>query len=195
MNKTKELIFKSAIKVFSNQGYKGATMDDIALNAGLAKGTLYYHFKSKEEIFQFVIREGLNDLRKLAEKIKNSNTDYVSKLIEICKGQLTFLYTFTDLCKVVMSQIWGNEQRQENLRKEVRGYIYVLKDLLEEGRLLKKIQVQNVELMAYQIFGTFASAAIYESLNVEKMNSDDITTQTVVFALKGLGINIDKSEI
>lgn len=195
MNKTRELIFKSAIKVFSEQGYKGATMDDIALNAGLAKGTLYYHFKSKEEIFQFVIKQGIMDLTKLAEKIKNSDDDYVTKLISLCKGQLVFLYTFTDLCKVVMSQMWGNDQRQEELRKEIRGYIYILKDLLEEGRLLKKIQVKNTELMAYQIFGTLASTAIYESLNIQKINFDDISTQTVMFALKGLGINIDKLEI
>ena len=50
MNKTKRLIFYSAIKIFSDLGYRGATMDEIASNAGLAKGTLYYHFTSKEEI-------------------------------------------------------------------------------------------------------------------------------------------------
>lgn len=38
MNKTKNLIFKSAIKIFSESGYRGATMDDIAANAGLVKG-------------------------------------------------------------------------------------------------------------------------------------------------------------
>ena len=55
MNKTKNLIFESAIKTFSESGYRGATMDDIASNAGLAKGTLYYNFASKEEIFNFIV--------------------------------------------------------------------------------------------------------------------------------------------
>ena len=49
MNRTKRLIFDSAIRIFSDCGYRGATMDDIASNAGLAQGTLYYHFTSKEE--------------------------------------------------------------------------------------------------------------------------------------------------
>lgn len=40
MNRTKKLIFESAIRIFSDCGYRGATMDDIASNAGLAKGTL-----------------------------------------------------------------------------------------------------------------------------------------------------------
>ena len=54
MNNTKKLIFEAAIKVFSECGYNGAIMDDIASRAGVAKGTLYYHFASKEEIFKFV---------------------------------------------------------------------------------------------------------------------------------------------
>ena len=62
MNRTKRLIFDSAIRIFSDCGYRGATMDDIASNAGLAKGTLYYHFTSKEEIFNFIVEEGIQKL-------------------------------------------------------------------------------------------------------------------------------------
>ena len=51
MNKTKRAIFESAIKVFSKSGYTGATMDEVVAKAGVAKGSLYYHFKSKEELF------------------------------------------------------------------------------------------------------------------------------------------------
>ena len=60
MNKTKKAIFESAIKVFSNYGYTGATMDEVVARAGVAKGSLYYHFKSKEELFIFIIKEGIN---------------------------------------------------------------------------------------------------------------------------------------
>ncbi len=63
MNRTKKLIFESAIRIFSDCGYRGATMDDIASNAGLAKGTLYYHFTSKEEIFNFIVEEGIQILQ------------------------------------------------------------------------------------------------------------------------------------
>ncbi|MPM64998.1 hypothetical protein SDC9_111890 [bioreactor metagenome] len=45
MNKTKMTIFEAAIKTFSNSGYNGTTMDQVAEAAGVAKGTLYYHFK------------------------------------------------------------------------------------------------------------------------------------------------------
>lgn len=72
MSNTKSLIFKSAIKIFSKNGYNGATMDAIATDAGVAKGTLYYHFKSKEEIFKYIIQEGMNIVKKEIEDITNN---------------------------------------------------------------------------------------------------------------------------
>ena len=68
MNKTKRAIFESAIQVFSNCGYSGATMDEVVARAGVAKGSLYYHFKSKEELFIFIIKEGMNLIHEEVEK-------------------------------------------------------------------------------------------------------------------------------
>ena len=68
MNKTKRAIFESAIKVFSNCGYTGATMDEVVARAGVAKGSLYYHFKSKEELFIFIIKEGINLIHEEVDK-------------------------------------------------------------------------------------------------------------------------------
>ena len=74
MNKTKRLIFKAAIKVFSQNGYNGTTMDDIAKEANVAKGTLYYHFKSKEEIFKFIINGGMDIISEKLEEISKPPT-------------------------------------------------------------------------------------------------------------------------
>ena len=82
MNNTKKLIFEAAINIFSNCGYNGATMDDIALKAGVAKGTLYYHFKSKEEIEAVIFAEQnpiekLKALCKIELKLVYKNRDYI----------------------------------------------------------------------------------------------------------------------
>ncbi|MDF2714328.1 MAG: transcriptional regulator, TetR family protein, partial [Paenibacillus sp.] len=44
-------VLQAAIGVFAEQGYHQASMDDIALKADVAKGTLYYHFSGKSELF------------------------------------------------------------------------------------------------------------------------------------------------
>ena len=190
VNKTKKLIFESAIKIFSESGYRGATMDDIAANAGLAKGTLYYHFKSKEEIFNFIVEEGIQILQARVNEIQEQDIDPISKLIKISRVQLSFLYEYTDFFKVVMSQLWGHEKRQDELRGKIRNYIKEIEVDIKEAMNRNEIEQGDSEFMSYEFFGTLCSAAVYESIHIERVNLESIIESTVKFTLKGLGIEM-----
>lgn len=53
MEKTKnELILEAAFEVFSNKGFHGAKVEEIADRAGVGKGTIYEYFKNKVHLFQ-----------------------------------------------------------------------------------------------------------------------------------------------
>lgn len=56
---SRDKILDAAARVFSSSGYHRASMDEIALQASVAKGTLYYHFPGKAQLFQALITEGL----------------------------------------------------------------------------------------------------------------------------------------
>ena len=191
VNKTKKIIFDSAIKIFSELGYRGATMDEIASNAGLAKGTLYYHFSSKEEIFNFIVVEGIQILTSQAVEIQKLDIGPVDKLEKMSKIQLEFMYGYTDFFMVVMSQLWGNEKRQDDLRSLIRAYI---KNNIEGN--IKAAMEQNLikeadsEILAYEFFGVLCSAAIYESINIDKIQLNVVIDNAVKFTLRGLGIDI-----
>ena len=57
-----DLILKGALQVFKSKGIEGSTMDEIALEAGFGKATLYYYFKSKEEVFAAILTNGWKSL-------------------------------------------------------------------------------------------------------------------------------------
>jgi AcrR family transcriptional regulator len=65
MEQTKERIIKSAIKLFAEKGFHETKVEDIALESGVAKGTVYLYFKSKEEIMdtclEFIFSEVLKN--------------------------------------------------------------------------------------------------------------------------------------
>ena len=191
MNKTKNLIFESAIKIFSESGYRGATMDGIAANAGLAKGTLYYNFSSKEEIFNFIVEEGLQILQNQVIEVQNMNIGPIEKLIKICKIQLTFLYGYTNFFKVVMSQLWGTENRQNELREKIKKYINEIEVNIKVAMDNGQIEKGDTELIAFQFFGSLCSAAIYESIHIEKIKLENIIDSTIKITMNGLGININ----
>ena len=54
----KDRILNGALSVFKVKGLDGATMDEIASNSGFGKATLYYYFKSKEDVFSAILEDG-----------------------------------------------------------------------------------------------------------------------------------------
>lgn len=52
-----EEIVAAALEAFAEHGYEGTRLDDVARRAGVTKGTIYLYFKSKEDLFQAVVRQ------------------------------------------------------------------------------------------------------------------------------------------
>lgn len=63
---TKEHILETATDAFAAKGFSGVRIDELARDAGINKATLYYHFKSKQEIFESVMER---QFRKLWERL------------------------------------------------------------------------------------------------------------------------------
>lgn len=188
MNKTKNAIFEAAVKIFSNSGYNGATMDEIAINAGVAKGTLYYHFKSKEEIFKYTVSEGMNIIKEQIDTVTEFEQSPVEKLRAICRVQLSMVNKNRDFFKVVMSQLWGQELRQFELRDAIRNYIKYIESYLKEAMKGGCIKAGETSFMSYTFFGTLCSAAVYELINGDKSDVDEVIEKLMFYIFHGIGV-------
>jgi len=54
---TRSRILQAAFRTFARQGYSGATLDDVAADAGLTKGAVYWHFAGKDDLCMALIEE------------------------------------------------------------------------------------------------------------------------------------------
>lgn len=185
MGKTKDTIFEAALSIFSKNGYDKATMDDIALNAGVAKGTLYYYFKSKGEIFNSIINEKMQNIRDQLEAAAARETNPLLKLNTLIKGQLNIVSENREFFKVVISQIWGREDRQNDLKVRMNEYILFIEKFLKESMENGIIKEGNTELIAYNIIGGICSTAMYELLNGES-DSKNYINSAVYCILKAI---------
>jgi len=61
---TREKILKTAGRLFSQRGYFGVSMDEIAQEVGVAKSALYYHFESKEALCKELMEDSIKELKK-----------------------------------------------------------------------------------------------------------------------------------
>ncbi len=178
MNKTKRKIFETSLKLFSEKGYDATSIEEITATVGVAKGTLYYHFNSKEEIFNFLVEEGMK-LLKNSIAIKISKCDNVlDKIKAVSLIQLKAVKKYENLLTIVMSQTWGNETRNVFCKEKVIEYIDVIKDIVQEGVDNGDIVECDSEILASEIFSLTCSTLIYkrkvglEEIDIQKIYSE-----------------------
>ncbi len=170
MNKTKRKIFETSMKLFAEKGYDATSIEEITATVGVAKGTLYYHFSSKEEIFNFLVEEGVkllkNSIAIKTEKLENS----IDKIKAIVLIELKVLVKYENFMTIILSQIWGTGERSNICKKHVFEYIAQIQEIVEEGIKKGEIIEADPNVLASGIFGFACSSLIYKlrtSKNIE----------------------------
>jgi len=95
-----EEILAAAFKVFAAHGYEAARIDEVARQAGIAKGTIYLYFRDKEQLFRAVVRS------------------LVQKRFDAIAG--SFQGTGEQLLRELMSRMYSQVVRNEKVRSMVR---------------------------------------------------------------------------
>lgn len=161
MNKTKRKIFETSMKLFAEKGYDGTSIEEITSIVGVAKGTLYYHFSSKEEIFNFLVEEGMN-LLKNSIKIKTSKQEkYIDKIRAIVLIQIKIIAKYENFMSMVLSELWGNSSRSKTCQKFLNEYLDIIKQILVEGIQNGELKKMNTDIVADEIFGITCTTLYY----------------------------------
>ncbi len=125
-------ILEAAARVFGNMGFHRARMEDIALEAGIGKSTIYEYFSSKKQLFDEMISGGLEMfLAHTAEKLENIE-DAGEKLRSFVFLHYAFVENYRDMARLIIRSTW-----------ETHGDIFD-KFMLFRGRVLNFI-VQIIE--------------------------------------------------
>jgi AcrR family transcriptional regulator len=149
------LILSGALKVFKASGLEGATMDEIANASGFGKATLYYYFKSKEDVLSAILVDGWKNIWESLEPViaeENSpRKTFVNVLIKIAEnaqnrpGLFEFLFDVPKAIKLD-NQPW----------KEYQHRLYaIIQGLLEDGIKQDEFPQVNPQLMFKALGGLF----------------------------------------
>ena len=125
----KAQILDAAMRVYARSGFDRARVDDIAEEAGLAKGTLYLYFNSKDDIMLSILdrmvgRE-LQDLGKLLAD-ERSAKDKLVKYVEYSIDEVENIIPTLP----VLFEFWGAMSHQDVVREKLASHYHSLVDML-----------------------------------------------------------------
>ncbi len=166
---TKERILNSAIAVFGEKGYHQATIAEIAEHANIGKGTLYWYFSSKEELFSGMIEQGIESLdSKLKVLMEDEEPAYGSLLLAYIQEYLHFFYNHRHLARIFSSGPQGlSDEFRHKMLKWCEQFFKINTDLIQRG--LKAgffnpdLDVQRVVAAFTGIISAFGNRQILDS--------------------------------
>ncbi|HEY1940282.1 MAG TPA: TetR/AcrR family transcriptional regulator [Candidatus Angelobacter sp.] len=145
-------IISAARKVFAEKGYMAATVDEIAAEAALAKGTIYVYFESKEQIYNAVLENDLDALRaRTLEQIAAAGTArekisaYVNARFKYCEERRDFFRIM--YIEPSSSPVLSKAKAREWLREPV----HQLAVAIESAIAKKLISPWPPELLAWTV--------------------------------------------
>ena len=136
----KQNIILSALKVFCEKGYDGATVDDIAKKAECSHGLFYHYFKSKKEIFDAVIENAGERSDKTVETILKEDLSCTEKLRKIVtylfdnlkKDESTAYYFYFFFSRRFVDSLNGKKHECKHTTNR-KPMFFLIEELFEEG--------------------------------------------------------------
>jgi AcrR family transcriptional regulator len=134
LDEKQKYIVAAAEKIFARFGFHKTTVDEIAKAAGMGKSTLYYYFKSKEEIFAAVIqRDAQLILRKLTEAINSSLTPQ-EKFRNYVRTRMTVIQELSSHYAMLKAEYFDLHPLIEQERKQFhQNEVDTVTDILQQG--------------------------------------------------------------
>lgn len=127
-------ILETAERLFVTKGYTKTTVNDILKEIGIAKGTFYHYFKSKEEVMdEIIMRIIKEDVVKAKRIVSNPNIPVLDKLFRVLMEQSPKSGDIKDKMIEQFHQPNNAEMHQKSLVQSVIHLSPVLTEVLEQG--------------------------------------------------------------
>jgi TetR/AcrR family fatty acid metabolism transcriptional regulator len=157
-------IMQAALKIFARKGYSPAAIDEVAQEAGIAKGTLYLYFKDKEDLFYNTMMLVLDDMKQLIVRRVSKDLGPVEMLQRTALALLEYFSENDEFFNIYMTIL--NYHLMSNVRR-------LFESMMERKRELFEFEMELVE-----------------KAKKEGLIRNDLCTEDIVICFDGIVMNI-----
>jgi AcrR family transcriptional regulator len=117
-DQTREIIIQTAQRLFARFGFQKTSMDEIARKARKAKASLYYHFKSKEDLFREVVQKEISEIQLSLKEIVQEPLPADQKLKKYLIKRFEMIMQAINYLESLRSDFLEHLEFIEDVRKE-----------------------------------------------------------------------------
>ncbi len=179
-------ILKTAAGMFAQKGYHRTTVDEIASALGVAKGTIYYHFKNKEELYLAIIQEGVYLLEERMRQDLPALKGPAEKLKKIIGSMLSFIEDEKDLVFLFIQELCGRDIQREVLARMLSGSLGIIRRIIEEGIKDRSFKKVDPEITTSSMYGMILISALHYISYAKPIPHDQVRTAVEKVFFEGI---------
>ena len=166
----KQQIFEAAVTCFGRQGYHLTTMDDIAAECGLSKGSLYWYFDSKKELFLYLFSVMMDQTIGTWDQILNDQTLTATEKLQATLSMFGPVMEDWAPFFGVLLEAWGqtrfDEDVEELMQSFYKPYIAMMTQVIEEGVASGEFRVTSPEATAAVILSLYDGMTLAKGMDI-----------------------------
>jgi AcrR family transcriptional regulator len=192
-------IHAAALELFARKGYHATSMDDIVGKTGLSKGTLYWYFDSKQELFLSLFTQVMKQLvdtwREDIDAGGGSARERLRASLEFFRsyaGRITPLFG-------ILIEAWSMSRQDEVLVEALRDGLYparsMIMELIDAGVESGEFQVGDPESMAFVLLSLVSGLIIRMGSGYWDLGWDVVLGSVSELLTHGLGVQRSSSDV
>jgi AcrR family transcriptional regulator len=175
----KEQIRRAALAVFAQRGFHGTTVDDIAQEAGIAKGTIYLYYASKEEILIAIFRRYIDAMLDFVDGLLDSALSVSEILAEFVKRQIDMIREEPDLMRVLSRRsLLALSDGDERMLEFQRYLLDRIATLLDRGKKLGEMRALDVRIASCAMLALQETLPLYLTVYADSLPKDALSRVT-----------------
>jgi TetR/AcrR family fatty acid metabolism transcriptional regulator len=172
-------IIEAAVRVFARKGYFNSRVSDIAREAGIAAGTIYLYFDTKEAILVTLFREKMAGFVDALEKAIAEEADAVARVRRLVRLHFSMLEDSPELAEVVQVELrQGEKFFRGPATQEIATYFALIGSVLEEGvaagRFRSTLPVKVATKMLFGAMDQMATSWVLGKRGYRRVDTADV---------------------
>lgn len=183
-----ERLIAVAVRMFHERGYDATSLQDIAEELGLLKGSLYHYISSKDDLLWAVIFKQHQASMALAQRCREMEGTPMDRLKELVQGYAVSLRNERDSVSVYLREIGRlSEARRTKILDEREQYVAFARELLDEGVAAGQFRAgMDTALVAQGVLGMLNSTYRWYR-PTSKVSPKKVTNELLELVLRGVG--------